>query len=76
MMYILQSQKFVGLSCSRFAFSTLLHVFLYFISAFILLTRKKAMEALIHRVAITPTGFWKWQDIAVRLKFNRDMIEI
>ena len=38
-----------------------------------LLTDRKAPEALYIGQAITPTCFRRCQDIAVRLKFNRDM---
>ena len=43
---------------------------------FILLTRRKATEALMRRVSNYPDMFWRCQDIAVRLKFNGDMTKI
>ena len=48
----------------------------YFTSIFILLTGKEATEALIHRVGNYLTCFRRSQDIAVHLKFNRDMTNL
>ena len=52
------------------------HYFIYFISIVILLTRIKATEALIHRVSNYATCCQRCRDIAVHLKFNRDMTVI
>ena len=41
---------------------------LFFISVFILLTRRKATDTLYIRQAITPNCFRRCQDIAVRLQ--------
>ena len=46
--------------------SYFIFLFFYFFSIFILLTRRKATEALIHRVSNYPTCFRRCQDIAVR----------
>ena len=43
---------------------------------FILLTRKKATETLTHKENNYQNRLRRCQDIAVRLKFNGDMIEI
>ena len=43
--------------------------FIFSISIFILLTRRKATETLYIGQAVTPTCFRRCQDIAVRLKF-------
>ena len=69
---------------SQFAFYKLQTNYIYyqslsdelFIFIFILLTRRKAIEALIHRQTITPTCFQRCQDIAVHLQINRDMTVI
>ena len=47
---------------------------LFFI--FILLTRGESIELLIHRVSNYSACFRRYQDIAVRLKFDRDMNEV
>ena len=43
--------------------------FFHFISIFILMTRRKVREMLMHRANNSPTCFQRCQDIAVRLKF-------
>ena len=45
----------------------------HFISIFILLTCRKATEALIHRASNYKTCFQRCQDIAICLKFNKNM---
>ena len=42
-------------------------IYFYFISIFILLTRSKATEALMHRVSNYSDRFWRCQDITVGL---------
>ena len=60
--------------------SKLLQSDIFLIFKFILLTPRKATEALYIRQEIMPTCFRRCQDIAVRLKFfilfYRDMTEI
>ena len=45
----------------------IIYFFIYFISIFILLTHRKAMEALIHRASNYLDLLLEIQDIAVRL---------
>ena len=45
----------------------------YLIFIFIFLIRRKATEALIHRAGNYPDCFLRYQDIAVCLKFNKNM---